>query len=73
MTKMACCNVNNTAQCRLGIIILSSLAMLIVEDPTETEMYNSNKGAVPLLSFMSSVKLDSLSCSFTSISFLTNY
>ena len=73
MTKMPCCNVNNTAQCRLGIIILSSLAMLIVEDPTETEMYNSNKGAVPLLSFMSSVKLDSLSCSFTSISFLTNY
>ena len=35
-------------------------------------MYNSNKSSVPLICVLS-VKLDSRSCTFTSISFLTNY
>jgi hypothetical protein len=35
-------------------------------------MYNSNKSSVPLICVLS-VKLDSHSCTFTSISFLTNY
>jgi len=46
--------------------------ILIVENPTMTVPYvTKNKSDVSLLKFVS-VKLDSLSCSLTSVSFLTN-
>jgi hypothetical protein len=46
--------------------------MLIVEDQTVTEIQNSNKSNVPLLYLCLSVMLESLSCSFASLPFLTN-
>ena len=46
--------------------------MIIIEDPTVTGIQNGNKMFCSFSLICLSIKFDDLSCSFTSMSFLTN-